>query len=29
MGFRVMIFLILFSVFLYIAKKRVWAKVEH
>jgi len=29
MGFRVMIFLVLFSVFLYIAKKQVWSRVEH
>jgi ubiquinol-cytochrome c reductase cytochrome c1 subunit len=28
-GFRVMIFLVLFSVFLYIAKKQVWSRVEH
>ncbi len=29
MGFRVMIFLVLFSIFLYIAKKQVWSRVEH
>lgn len=29
MGFRVMIFLIIFSVFLYLAKKQVWSRVEH
>jgi ubiquinol-cytochrome c reductase cytochrome c1 subunit len=29
MGFRVMIFLVLFSAFLYIAKRQVWSRVEH
>ncbi|QKV17101.1 cytochrome c1 [Oricola thermophila] len=29
MGFRVMIFLVLFSALLYIAKKQVWSRVEH
>ena len=29
MGFRVMVFLVLFSVFLYLAKKQVWSRVEH
>lgn len=29
MGFRVMIFLILFAVFLYVAKRQVWSRVEH
>ena len=28
MGFRVMIFLLLFSAFLYIAKKQVWSRVD-
>jgi ubiquinol-cytochrome c reductase cytochrome c1 subunit len=29
MGFRVMIFLIIFAAFLYLAKKQVWSRVEH
>jgi ubiquinol-cytochrome c reductase cytochrome c1 subunit len=29
MGFRVMIFLILFAALLYVAKKQVWSRVEH
>ncbi|TCD15336.1 cytochrome c1 [Oricola cellulosilytica] len=29
MGFRVMIFLILFAAFLYVAKRQVWSRVEH
>jgi ubiquinol-cytochrome c reductase cytochrome c1 subunit len=29
MGFRVMIFLVLFAIFLYIAKQQVWSRVEH
>jgi len=29
MGFRVMIFLVLFAAFLYIAKRQVWSRVEH
>ena len=29
MGFRVMVFLVLFSVFLYLAKKQVWSRIEH
>ena len=28
-GFRVMIFLIVFAVLLYMTKKKVWRKVEH
>lgn len=29
LGFRVMIFLILFSAFLYVAKRQVWSRIEH
>ena len=29
MGFRVMIFLVLFAALLYLTKKQVWSRVEH
>jgi len=29
LGFRVMVFLIIFSVLLYLSKKQVWSRVEH